>query len=793
MSRADTKVGDDPLAWLHKATPSKAVQKDGVGQQGSARGASTGTADAGATTKGRGASGGRSKSSASRRRNTLRREADPTPTGREAADDELIEVQAETAVDEWNEPKTDASGAALTSVSDTMLAGNVQEEDEPMGSEAVAVLESSESEGQSASLREELNRLRSAVGGAMTAIMMVDRDLNITYVNQATTELMRRHESTMRGVYPGFDAEKMVGRCIDSFHANPDHQRSILSDPRNLPWRTDIKVGDLVFALNVTAIIDDSGAYLGNTLEWADVTESRIRERENRRLQSAIEGATTNLMLCDDDLNIVYGNPAVMEMFSARAPELRQAFPGFDPDNLIGQNIDQFHKNPAHQRQMLKDPSRLPAKAKVYVLDLVFEVNATMIKGTKGEYMGNIVEWVDITEQHNAETELTALVEAASQGDFSVTMNVDRYKGFYKQLGGTINGLMVGLRDMSEMLTKLSQGDLTTGMKGQYDGLFAKLQVDANSTVDVLRNMVEQILDSSSNISSSSSEISEGNSDLLQRTESQASSLEETASSMEQMTAAVKSSADNARQANQLAASARAQAETGGEVVSRAVAAMSEINSSSNQIADIISVIDEIAFQTNLLALNAAVEAARAGEQGRGFAVVAAEVRNLAQRSAEAAKEIKALIKDSVAKVEDGSRLVGDSGETLTEIVTAVKKVSDIIAEIAAAAEEQSLGIEQVNTAVSQLDEVTQKNAAMVEQAAAASESMDEQSRGLIQLMDFFRLGEDLQERPHAQRQPREQAPPRSARREAPAASKRPAMAPRRAAAQAAGDDWEQF
>jgi methyl-accepting chemotaxis protein len=544
----------------------------------------------------------------------------------------------------------------------------------------------------------------------------------------------------------------------------------------------------------VTAIIDDSGAYLGNTLEWADVTESRIRERENRRLQSAIEGATTNLMLCDDDLNIVYGNPAVMEMFRARAPELRQAFPGFDPENLIGQNIDQFHKNPAHQRQMLKDPSRLPAKAKVYVLDLVFEVNATMVKGSKGEYMGNIVEWVDITEQHNAETELTALVEAASQGDFSVTMNVDNYQGFYKQLGGTINGLMVGLRDMSEMLTKLSQGDLTTGMKGQYDGLFAKLQGDANSTVDVLRNMVEQILDSSSNISSSSSEISEGNSDLLQRTESQASSLEETASSMEQMTAAVKSSADNARQANQLASSARAQAETGGEVVSRAVAAMSEINNSSNQIADIISVIDEIAFQTNLLALNAAVEAARAGEQGRGFAVVAAEVRNLAQRSAEAAKEIKALIKDSVAKVEDGSKLVGESGDTLTEIVTAVKKVSDIIAEIAAAAEEQSLGIEQVNTAVSQLDEVTQKNAAMVEQAAAASESMDEQSRGLIKLMDFFHLGDDAREQLTMQRPTRAQAPTESARRQAPAAPKQPASAPRRAAAQSsAADDWEQF
>ena len=226
---------------------------------------------------------------------------------------------------------------------------------------------------------------------------------------------------------------------------------------------------------------------------------------------------------------------------------------------------------------------------------------------------------------------------------------------------------------------------------------------------------------SSEQVGTASKQISEGNSNLSQRTQEQASALEETASSMEEMTSTVKQNADNTRQANQLVANARTQAQDGGEVVTKAVAAMEQINTSSKKIADIIGVIDEIAFQTNLLALNAAVEAARAGEQGRGFAVVATEVRNLAQRSATAAKEIKGLINDSVDKVKSGSELVDASGKALAEIVGSVKKVADIIAEIAAASQEQSSGIDQINKAVMQMDEMTQQNAALVEEAAAAA------------------------------------------------------------------------
>jgi methyl-accepting chemotaxis protein len=255
-----------------------------------------------------------------------------------------------------------------------------------------------------------------------------------------------------------------------------------------------------------------------------------------------------------------------------------------------------------------------------------------------------------------------------------------------------------------------------------------------------LEKAVTKIREGTDSITSASGQIASGNADLSQRTEEQASSLEETASSMEELTSTVKQNADNARQANQLAAGASAVAVKGGEVVGQVVSTMSSINESSRKIVEIISVIDGIAFQTNILALNAAVEAARAGEQGRGFAVVASEVRSLAQRSAAAAKEIKGLITDSVSKVDDGTKLVGEAGKTMDEIVSSVKRVTDIMAEIAAASQEQSSGIEQVNQAVMQMDEVTQQNAALVEEAAAAAESMQEQAQSLTQAVSVFKL-----------------------------------------------------
>ena len=287
---------------------------------------------------------------------------------------------------------------------------------------------------------------------------------------------------------------------------------------------------------------------------------------------------------------------------------------------------------------------------------------------------------------------------------------------------------------------KVGGGDLSVALQPDGRDEVTQLYRGLNEMTQNLRQLVGQVAEGAHRVADTSSQIAQGNLDLSQRTEEQASTLEETASSMEQLTTTVLQNADTARQASQLAVTASEVARKGGEMVEQVVSTMDGISDASRKIADIIGVIDGIAFQTNILALNAAVEAARAGEQGRGFAVVAAEVRNLAQRSAGAAKEIKALIGDSVEKVDAGSKLVDEAGKTMDEIVTSVKHVADIMSEITAASAEQSNGIEQVNQAIAQMDEMTQQNSALVEQAAAAAESMQEQAQMLSQAVAVFKL-----------------------------------------------------
>jgi methyl-accepting chemotaxis protein len=378
-----------------------------------------------------------------------------------------------------------------------------------------------------------------------------------------------------------------------------------------------------------------------------------------------------------------------------------------------------------------------------------FGLVANPIIDGDGERIGTVVEWADRTAEVAIESEVNGLVMSAGQGDLSVRLQEANKDGFYLRLTQGLNELVSivdgAVSDTAQMLDGLATGDLTRRVTTEYQGAFDKLKQDANATANKLTEVLNRINSSASLVASGAEEISQGNTDLSQRTEEQASSLEETASSMEEMTSTVRQNADNAKIANGLAEETCDKAMLGGEVVNRAVSSMSAINESSKKISDIIGVIDEIAFQTNLLALNAAVEAARAGEQGRGFAVVAGEVRNLAQRSAGAAKEIKDLIRDSVGKVEDGTILVNESGETLKDIVASVKRVTQMISDIAEASVEQSSGIEQVNKAVAQMDEMTQQNAALVEEASAAGESMSEQANDMKRLLNFFSLSENMQ------------------------------------------------
>ncbi|MCR8958384.1 methyl-accepting chemotaxis protein [Variovorax sp. S2] len=313
-------------------------------------------------------------------------------------------------------------------------------------------------------------------------------------------------------------------------------------------------------------------------------------------------------------------------------------------------------------------------------------------------------------------------------------------------VGGSVwlsRSIMQPLGEAIFIAETVASGDLSKEFETERGGDFGRLLRGMGEMEDTLTDVVTRIKASTDSIVVASGQITAGNHDLSSRTEQQASSLEETAASMEELTSTVKQNADNAKQANQLALSASEVAVKGGGVVNQVVDTMASINASSKKIVDIIGVIDGIAFQTNILALNAAVEAARAGEQGRGFAVVASEVRNLAQRSSAAAREIKGLIEDSVSKVDVGSALVGEAGKTMEEIVGSVKRVTDIVGEITAASHEQAQGIEQVNQAVAQMDQVTQQNAALIQEAAAAAQSLQEQAGNLSQVVATFKLDDE--------------------------------------------------
>ncbi|UXL27163.1 methyl-accepting chemotaxis protein [Stenotrophomonas maltophilia] len=394
--------------------------------------------------------------------------------------------------------------------------------------------------------------------------------------------------------------------------------------------------------------------------------------------------------------------------------------------------------------------------------------------------------------------EIKQLASAAAAGDFSQRGDAQRFDHDFRLMLENLNAMMAvsddNLGKLSQLLSAIAEGDLTARMHGDYQGVFARMRDDANTTVAQLTQIVGQIQASASSITLAAGEIASGNSDLSRRTEQQAANLEETAASMEELTSTVRQNAEHARQANQLAIGAHGVASQGGEVVGQVVTTMSAIEASSKKIAEIISVIDGIAFQTNILALNAAVEAARAGEQGRGFAVVASEVRTLAQRSAAAAKEIKGLIDDSVGKVAEGSSLVHQAGSTMGEIVASVQRVTDIMAEISAASQEQSAGIEQVNQTVVQMDETTQQNAALVEEATAAARAMEDQAAQLADAVAIFRLDNQVSAAVKAVAERVEPARITTVARPQPTSTPAPVRRSSNASTFAASDsDWQEF
>ena len=592
-------------------------------------------------------------------------------------------------------------------------------------------------------------RVKQALDSVSTNAMIADGGNNIVYMNDAVLEMMKTAESDIKADLPNFNANNLMGQNIDVFHKDPSHQRMMLEKLQDT-YDTTITVGGRTFNLIANPIIDEEQTRIGTVVEWADITAELVRKAEeerlsaeNLRVKQALDSVSTNAMIADGGNNIVYMNDAVLEMMKTAESDIKADLPNFNANNLMGQNIDVFHKDPSHQRMMLEKLQDTYSTS-INVGGRTFNLVANPIIDEAQTRIGTVVEWADRTAELEVEVEIDQLVNAAVSGDLSKRLSVEGKQGFTLNLSEGLNRLMgicsEVITDVYEVMTEVSKGSLTHKVEREYEGEFDSLKSAINDTVDKLTEIIAGIRESAITVSGGAQEISQGNTDLSQRTEEQASSLEETASSMEEMTSTVKQSAENAMEANGLASAAKDKAQRGGEVVRHAVTAMEAISDSSKEIADIIGVIDEIAFQTNLLALNAAVEAARAGEQGRGFAVVAGEVRSLAGRSADAAKDIKALIRDSETKVSEGAQLVGESGQTLEQIVEAVEKVSTMVNDISEATAEQTNGISQVNIAVSQMDEMTQQNAALVEQATAASEAMAEQAQGMSTMVSFFTL-----------------------------------------------------
>jgi len=474
-----------------------------------------------------------------------------------------------------------------------------------------------------------------------------------------------------------------------------------------------------------------------------DVMDAREQAAASMRIKTALDNVSTSVMMADPECNIIYLNKTAKSLFHDAEADIRQDLPDFDASALLGTSIDTFHKTPSKQRDMLANLSSV-YQTEILVGGRTLRIIANPVVDASGRRLGTAVEWTDRTVEVGVEKEIERIVGAAQVGDLSSRVDMTGKEGFFKELCSGINTLIDvidnAFDDIAHSMDRISNGDLTKPITNNYQGVFDKVKTDVNGTISRLNDVLAQLRQSTESIATSSGEIVSGNNSLSSRTEQQASSLEETAASMEELTSTVKNNAGNATQANKVASNARELAEQGGTVVNRAVEAMRDISNSSRKISEIIGVIDEIAFQTNLLALNASVEAARAGEQGRGFAVVASEVRNLAGRSATAAKEIKELIQDSESKVVVGSELVDESGKMLSEIVTIVADVGGLISEIAAASAEQSEGIDQVNMAVTSMDQLTQQNAALAEETSAASVSMSDETQEMSKLMGFFRI-----------------------------------------------------
>jgi len=545
---------------------------------------------------------------------------------------------------------------------------------------------------------------RAAFRSSSTAMILADKDFRITLTNAAFDALAHENASGFRELHPGFSTEDLVGQSVDIFHRNAARARGLVSEPGTRPMSSDIRVGARIMAIGINAIHDNDGEIAGYVAEWADVTDIR---RDAAAL-AGLEAKQVRIQF-DDSWTLAGGNAQFDALASGHATIGKTAqtfvFPdGMSFDGLAAQLargeavIGRFQLDFGSGREALVDGSFCP------------------IMDANGCSAGTLLLGLDITEQDRvlADAERTRHEMQAAQE-------------------GVVDALRTGL-------ARLREGDLTYSLTESLSPEYEQLREDFNAASRGLHDTIVDVSEMAAAMRGEVQDIVAAADDLSRRTEQQAATLEETAAAVAEITAAVGSASEGARRATEVVTEARGNAESSGAIVGDAVSAMDAISSSSDQISKIIGVIDDIAFQTNLLALNAGVEAARAGDAGRGFAVVASEVRALAQRSSEAAREISDLITTSGQHVKSGAHLVGQAGEALRQIAASVTGISDHVTEIVSSSQEQSTSLTEVNSAMGQLDQVTQQNAAMFEETTAASHALVRQADQLTAGIARFRV-----------------------------------------------------
>ena len=469
------------------------------------------------------------------------------------------------------------------------------------------------------------------------------------------------------------------------------------------------------------------------------------RFREAARNRQALDHSTANIMIADPNLDIVYVMPALERSLAQSADYWSRQPEPVDARDLVGKNIDVFHKDPGRIRKMLSAMTE-PYSTRISFDGRTFGLHAMPIFDDAGARTGYVVEWTEKTEEIAKAQRITEVIEAVAAGDFSRSLPDSLAT---PETRGMIDGLNRICRvvdgyfgRLGDSLGALAEGDLTRRMPMEGEGRFRELAQDVNSTLDRLGGLIAEVKSTGRSLGSATRQIADSSGDLSSRAESQAASLEQTAATMHEMASTVRSNADNAERSAATARDASGQAGEGREIVTEAVAAMDRIEKSAARISEITALIDSIAFQTNLLALNASVEAARAGEAGKGFAVVASEVRLLAQRSAEAARDIKGLIAESSGAVSEGVTLVQRTGAALEKLSSGIAEVAAKVEDITAATREQSSGVEEISAAVTRMDELTQQNAALAEESAGAARALDGQAERLFELVAAFRTEE---------------------------------------------------